>query len=689
MKLQFSLLGFAPLLVAAKNFVPGSLASSSFTGFKCPVIERPANWAGLETGVKAKLNDYVKASYVYGSTSHPERCQPRAIVFARTEEDIIKTIEYAHREGCAVSCRSGSHQFGGFGSSSGKDIALDLSSFDRAEYCQESDVYTIGVGTKLGDLSAMMRSRGQFIPHGECSWVRVGGHMQTGGYSPFFSSSFGFFCDHVLEFTIILPPNRENPKSRKVVVTKPEKRVPGNLNSDLWWAVQGGSPGNFGVITEMKVKGINDAYHQDARAMSITFTYDKRGKEKLQTFLEILSEYNDDENLPADYAFNVICLAGAYIIDFADISQNGELSYHLVCTSGNSPWSKIQKERQNLDVKMAMKHPEIFGPHLGKVPAFVSLIVTWNNVKGRRVKFDDYDGKYCAKEIFADIRRRTSGIAVTPSDYLLRFLGRLKMEVLCMNENKPRALSEINKICSFSERYGANPYVGMQRWNDSNHLSKFRSTKRYKGKSYSAAVAEVADQAMRQREEGVWLTPQWGTVGGKYSMIRKENSKNPNVLSHRGASMSHLYYIHFDNVQKGHDTNDPKKRAKRNLNKMVQCTNALMGRRDRRWLAFCGEDENLDLLHSHYYDTEEDYQDLLTLKRRIDPHDIFTPNLFAIGASRKFQVAPLGIVSEKSEVQAFLPSFNSTVEEVMIGGNSTAGDVAIGGNSTEEEVIGK
>jgi len=149
--------------------------------------------------------------------------------------------------------------------------------------------------------------------------------MQTGGYSPFFSRSFGFFCDHVQEFTIILPPNDENPQPRKVAVTKPQKREPGNLNSDLWWAVQGGSPGNFGVITEMKVNGVNDAHHQDARSMSITFVYDKRGKEILETYLEILSEYNDDENLPADYTFNVISLAGAYFINFADAPQNGTL----------------------------------------------------------------------------------------------------------------------------------------------------------------------------------------------------------------------------------------------------------------------------------------------------------------------------------------------------------------------------
>ena len=94
---------------------------------------------------------------------------------------------------------------------------------------------------------------------------------------------------------------------------------------------------------------------------------------------------------------------------------------------------------------MALAHPEIFGPHLGKVPSFVTLIVNWNNCKGSAVKFGDYDGKYCAKEVFANIRRRTSNIALKPADYLLRFMGRLKMEVLCMSEHKPRCLSEINK----------------------------------------------------------------------------------------------------------------------------------------------------------------------------------------------------------------------------------------------------
>ena len=50
---------------------------------------------------------------------------------------------------------------------------------------------------------------------------------------------------------------------------------------------------------------------------------------------------------------------------------------------------------------MATAHPDIYGPRLGKAPAFVTLIVNWNNSKGSALKFNEYDGKYCAKEIFS------------------------------------------------------------------------------------------------------------------------------------------------------------------------------------------------------------------------------------------------------------------------------------------------
>ena len=183
----------------------------------------------------------------------------------------------------------------------------------------------------------------------------------------------------------------------------------------------------------------------------------------------------------------------------------------------------------------------------------------------------------------------------------------------------------------------------MQRWNGATKLARDNGGNTYKGKCYSDTIADVVDNAMSQKEQGVWVTPQWGTIGGKHSMIRKENRKNPNVLSQRDASMSHLYYIHFDSVRDGKDTKNPRARARKNLREMIKRTNALLGPEDRRWLAFCGEDENLDRIHSHYYDSEEDYQGLLALKRQIDPKDIFTPNLFCIGASRKFGVAPLGV----------------------------------------------
>jgi FAD/FMN-containing dehydrogenase len=154
---------------------------------------------------------------------------------------------------------------------------------------------------------ATMTKEHQFVPHGECTWVRLGGHIQTGGYSPCFSRAFGFLCDHITECTIYMAPKEVGEEPQKVIVTKPTEEKKGDKNFDLWWAILGGSPGNFGIITEIKIKGIKDADHPHVHAMTIACHYTKK---TFQHFMEIMAEYNDDDNLPADFTFNVLMLEG-------------------------------------------------------------------------------------------------------------------------------------------------------------------------------------------------------------------------------------------------------------------------------------------------------------------------------------------------------------------------------------------
>jgi FAD/FMN-containing dehydrogenase len=299
--------------------------------FEGDVIQRPPGFmetGGLKVGVDCVVNDYVAAIYGYGSTSHPTRSSPRAVLYAKTEDDIMKAITYAHENKIALSCRSGGHQYGMFSSTTGDNITVDVSSFNNSKYDRDAELLTVEVGCKLEDVIAALAKEGQMVSHGECTWVRVGGHAQTGGYSPFFCRSFGFFCDNIVEFTIICPPNETHDKPYKMVVPKPDKRIAGDPLNDIWWAIFGGSPGNFGMLTQVKVKGIKDSDHADAHCMSVACYYDanKDGQAKFQEFLQILAEYADDDDLPADYIFNVIFLKGEYCCESATTDMHVLLS---------------------------------------------------------------------------------------------------------------------------------------------------------------------------------------------------------------------------------------------------------------------------------------------------------------------------------------------------------------------------
>jgi hypothetical protein len=53
-------------------------------------------------------------------------------------------------------------------------------------------------------------------------------------------------------------------------------------------------------------------------------------------------------------------------------------------------------------------------------------------------------------------------------------------------------------------------------------------------------------------------------------------------------------------------------------------------------------DQCLDALRRHYFDSEEVYRKVLVAKRKYDPDDVFTPNEFCVGASKKFGTAQPG-----------------------------------------------
>ncbi|QSZ37676.1 hypothetical protein DSL72_008775 [Monilinia vaccinii-corymbosi] len=99
-------------------------------------------------------------------------------------------------------------------------MGADIQAFKVYEFAQSNDVTVVG---------------------GECRTVDVAGeHVIGGGHWPL-SSIYGMTADQILAIEVV------NPDGRFVTVSASE-------NTDLYWALRGGSGSTFGVVTSLNCK---------------------------------------------------------------------------------------------------------------------------------------------------------------------------------------------------------------------------------------------------------------------------------------------------------------------------------------------------------------------------------------------------------------------------------------------------
>lgn len=183
---------------------------------------------------------------------------PGLIALPRNDDDIQKAVKYAKDNNYPVSVMSGGHQYSGACSTHGKGIQLNL----RLTYKGPQDLLILpqlpppdsnrtlvyaSVSYGLGEFRQFLQDHQLFVPHGQCTDVRLGGHAQTGGYGQL-GRSFGLLGDHIWGIRMI------NHDGEIVEVTKAS-------NAELFYAILGGSPGNFGVITHYTIEVHRDADH--------------------------------------------------------------------------------------------------------------------------------------------------------------------------------------------------------------------------------------------------------------------------------------------------------------------------------------------------------------------------------------------------------------------------------------------
>ncbi|KAI4144553.1 MAG: hypothetical protein LQ340_006609 [Diploschistes diacapsis] len=277
-------------------------------------------------------NQFVKGTlawenekYQYASSSHEvdHNMNPGLIVQAKDKNDIALTLQYAKAQKIAVAIRTGGHQYSGASSTSSPNIQLDLQKTfrgpdDRAVFQKDGKSFVrTSVSWSLGEFNAYLGAHKLFVPHGQCTNVHLGGHVQTGGYGQL-GRSFGLLGDHVISLEII---DHEGKFKEVTKIT----------DSDLFWALLGGSPGNLGVLTHFTIEVYRDSDYQGSRGLKALFWYNTK---TLKSLLDILVEMSDNEEFPRNYDYCVSVLSS---------------TFHLPSLF------------PDLDNRMKESHPEIFG----------------------------------------------------------------------------------------------------------------------------------------------------------------------------------------------------------------------------------------------------------------------------------------------------------------------------------------
>nr|CAG8537673.1 2620_t:CDS:2 [Entrophospora candida] len=260
---------------------------------------------------KKDRNEYLHKSYQYAKSSFRsiKDMNPKFVLYPKATndddfDDIYIALKYAQMNNLKVAIRTGGHQYTGASSTDRNNIQLDLSNtYKNFVWKHKNTELEIGISHSLDEFAKILQDKGRFLPMGQCEYVSLGGHIQTGGYGQL-GRGFGLLIDYIKEIKIISYDETE-----KKYIAKWIKK-----GAELFRAVIGGSPGNFGVITHVKFNVLKDRNYSPREFFGVC-EYDPGYFKK---FLDIILETVDEDDF--DYCVTLISDSG--IEDIGNVLDN-------------------------------------------------------------------------------------------------------------------------------------------------------------------------------------------------------------------------------------------------------------------------------------------------------------------------------------------------------------------------------
>lgn len=166
---------------------------------------------------------------------------PSCIAAPQSAEHVSSIVKTLVSKDCHFAVRSGGHTLHAGAANIACGVTIDLQGLDSIEVSADRSIASIGPGAGWGQVYNTLDPLGLTVLGGRDVSVGVGGLTLGGGIS-WLSPRYGWVCDTVLRFQIVLADG--------TIAIVDEKNRP-----DLLFALRGGS-NNFGIVTRFDFQTI-------------------------------------------------------------------------------------------------------------------------------------------------------------------------------------------------------------------------------------------------------------------------------------------------------------------------------------------------------------------------------------------------------------------------------------------------
>ncbi|KFY12769.1 hypothetical protein V492_03665 [Pseudogymnoascus sp. VKM F-4246] len=170
----------------------------------------------------------------YWSTQQLET-RPRCFVAPKSTKAVSTILRVLIQGNWPFTVKGGGHIPYSGGSSVEDGVTIDLVHLNDIKVSADRQTVSIGPGNRWINVTETLDPLGLGVVGGRDMNVGVSGLTLGGGLS-YFSGQYGWACDNVRRYEVVLASGR-------IVYASPKE------NNDLYWALRGGGGLNFGIVT--------------------------------------------------------------------------------------------------------------------------------------------------------------------------------------------------------------------------------------------------------------------------------------------------------------------------------------------------------------------------------------------------------------------------------------------------------